>query len=192
MTQRQHEIDDMRAVAWKSNGTPTKFEIVQSSEPRPRPRIIGADDDIQHIVSPVPAERSRVQYVITGNPIDEARAFNHRTNNLALIIACGSILLAVWFGAGLTAFTGIMAFGAIYAVCWLIAYLVDILRSPGGIELFHAWHLWSFLRREQDHRHRAGRDGDGWWKVLFVVLAGMAGLWLILIVMAAAQLWMPQ
>lgn len=194
MTQRrneQTEIEDMRPTAWKADGTPTRFEIVQH-EPRPQPRVIGADDDMQHIVSPIPPERApRVQYVVTGSPIDEARAFNHRTNNLAIIIAAGSVLIAVRFGATLTAWTGIMTFGAIYAACWLIAYVVDVLRSPGGIELFHAWSLWSFLRREQDHRHNRTQRSTAS-IIAQAIVGGTAFFFLFVAIILVAEIWMQR
>ena len=184
----QTEIEDMRPTEWRHDGTPTRFEIVQH-EPRPRPPIIGHDD--APIVSPVPNERPRVQYVVTGSPIDEAKAFNHRTNNLAIIIAAGSVLIAVRFGATLTAWTGIMTFGAIYAACWLIAYVVDVLRSPGGIELFHAWNLWAFLRREQDHRHNRTQRSTAS-IIAQAIVVGTAFFVLFVAIILIAEMWMQR
>ncbi|MBI1299709.1 hypothetical protein GC175_32695 [bacterium] len=82
----QHEIEDMQPVRWRPDGTPTKFEIVQREPTAPRP--IGWDD--APIVAPTPADRlPRVQRVIEGSPVDEARAFNIRVSSLAAVLGGG-------------------------------------------------------------------------------------------------------
>lgn len=149
----QHEIEDMRPVAWKSDGTPTKFEIVQRDQAQPRPRVIGDDDDV-HIVSPVPSDRlPRVQRVIEGDPISEARGFNIRISSLATVLGGGAVLLAALFGASFSAWAGIMIFGSVFALTWAGAFVLDAMTSAGGVELFHALRMWAFLDREQAHRH---------------------------------------
>lgn len=156
MTNRQidqHEIEDMRPVAWKADGTPTRFEIVQR-EPRPQPRVIGADDDVQHIVSPMPVEYTpRVQHIVQSDAVNEARGFNIRVSSLAAVLGGGAVLAAMVFGASLSFWSALMWFGTVFALTWPGAFVLDAMRSPGGIELFHTWHLWRFLHNEQRYRH---------------------------------------
>jgi hypothetical protein len=135
-TQTETEIEEMQPVAWRPDGTPTRFEIVQRDQAQPY--VIGDDD--APIVSPLPVERlPRVQYVVTGSPIDEAVAFNRRVYSLALVVGLLVVTLAFVFGASLS--------------FWLAAFLWDTMRSPGGIELVNVLSLWQFLRAEQRHRH---------------------------------------
>ena len=147
---RETEIEDMKPVAWKADGTPTRFEIVQRDQAQPY--VIGADD--APIVSPLPVDRlPRVQHIITSDAMGEAHAFNVRISSLAAVLAGGVVLMAVMFGASLTLWSGIMWFGSVYAAVWFLAFLWDTVRSPGGIELVNVLSLWQFLRAEQRHRH---------------------------------------
>lgn len=141
-------IQGMRPTAWRPDGTPSHFEIVEHE-----PYIIGADD-VPPIVAPIqPIQTARMQYTITGNPIDEARGFNLRVSSLATVLAGGAVLAAFVFGASLTFWSALMWFGTVFALTWAGAFALDAMRSPGGIELLHAWRLWGFLDREQMFRH---------------------------------------
>lgn len=185
----EQEIEEMRPTAWRPDGTPTKFEIMQR-EPAHLPTVV----DSAPIVSPIQPDRvPRVQHIITGTPLDEAKAFNHKTNNLAMVLSGGGVLVALLFGASLTAFTGIMLQAALYASVWLIAYLVDVLRSPGGVELFHAWNLWAYLKREQSHRHGKVEYG---WDMTSVILTALVVSVVVMVtvgmVVMLAQEYMPR
>lgn len=175
MNQRKQiqQEQDMRPTAWR-NGQPVKYEVAIVDEPAHLPTVV----DNAPIIAPVQPDRMpRTQYVITGTPEEEARAFNVRTNNLALVLSGGGVLLALVFGASLTAFTGIMLQAGLYAATWLVAYLVDVLRSPGGIELHNSWQLWRYLRREQEYRH-----GKAPWDPIDVVMVALIAGAMVLVV----------
>ena len=150
MNRRQPEtFEEMRPTAWKADGTPVSFEIMPREQPQAR--IIG-DDDV--ILAPVQPDRiPRVQHIIQGSSIDDARAFNIRISSLAAILAGGVVLAAFIFGASLSFWSALMYFGTVYALVWALAFLWDTMRSPGGIELVNVLSLWAFLRREQTFRH---------------------------------------
>lgn len=148
----QHDIEDMRPVEFRPDGTPTRFEIVASDDDVRYPPAIGWDD--APIVAPLPADRlPRVQRVIEGDPISEARGFNIRISSLATVLGGGAVLLAALFGASFSAWAGILIFGSVFALTWAGAFVLDAMTSAGGIELFHAMRLWAHLDREQAHRH---------------------------------------
>lgn len=186
---------DMVATEYR-NGVPTKYEIVHQPQAQ-MPRVIGADD-APPIVAPVMPERvPRVQHIITGSPIDEAHAFNVKISSLAAVLGGGAVLMAVMFGASLSLWTGIMWFGSVYALTWAAAFVLDALRSPGGIELFHAANLWSFLRREQEFRHSRydvpQRSAPGWLgPVLLALAVGFTVLFLAIIIIGVAVEQMPR
>ena len=152
--QDQHEIEDMRPVAWKADGTPVRFEIVQRDQAQ-HPRPIGHDDDVHHVVSPVPADRlPRVQHIIHSDAVGEARAFNIRVSSLAAVLGGGVVFAGLIFGASLSFWSALMWFGSVFALTWAGAFLLDSLTSAGGVELFNSWRMWAFLDREQAHRHQ--------------------------------------
>lgn len=143
------EIENMRPVAWRPDGTPARFEVVEYDAAP----VIGHDD--APIVAPVASDRlPRVQRIVEGSPVDEARAFNLKVSTLALVLGGGAVLAAAIFGASLSFWSALMWFGTVFAVVWAAAFALDALTSAGGVELFHAWRLWSFVDREQRHRHR--------------------------------------
>lgn len=190
---RQTDLD-MRAVEFRADGTPTRYEVVH--QPQAQPYIIGADD--APIVAPVQPDRlPRVQYIVTGSPIDEARAFNVKISSLATVLGGGAVLAAFVFGASLSFWSALMTFGLTFALTWAGAFVLDALRSPGGIELFHAWRLWAFLAREQSHRHRLQgaptSTAPAWLgPVLLAGAVGFGGLFVLLIVGAVAVELMPK
>lgn len=188
---RQTDID-MKPVEFRPDGTPTRYEVVH----QPAPYIIGADD--APIVAPVaPDHLPRVQHVITSDAVDEARGFNLRVSSLATVLAGGAVLAAFVFGASLTFWSALMWFGTIFALTWAGAFALDAMRSPGGIELFHAWRLWAFLDREQVFRHSRYNAptpaGRGW---LGPVVLGLAIAWtvacVVLVIVLVATEQMPR
>ena len=193
----QHDIEDMRPVAFRPDGTPVRFEIVQRDQAQ-RPPAIGHDDDVHHVVSPVPADRlPRVQHIIHSDAIGEARAFNIRVSSLAAVLGGGVVLMALVFGASRSFWSGAMWFGSVFALTWAAAFALDAMRSPGGIELFHAMRMWAFLDREQAHRHnRYNAPPTGRVRLAQTVIGalavGVTVLFVLLIVAAVALEWMPR
>lgn len=149
----QQEIEDMKPVAWKSDGTPTRFEIVQRDQVRPR--VIGDDDDVQHIMSPLPEMRVvKAQSVVEGSWSDRAHAFNISTLNLSIVTGVLFTIAAIVFGASLSFFALALYFFGGFTLSWLIAYLLHTFVSAEGSQFADTLFLWSFLRREQAHRHQ--------------------------------------
>lgn len=190
----QQEIQDMRPVAWKSDGTPTKFEIVQRDQAQ-HPRVIGHDD--APIVAPTPADRlPRVQHIIHSDAVDEARAFNIRVSSLAAVLGGGVVFAGLIFGASLSFWSALMTFGLTFALTWAGAFALDAMRSPGGIELFHAARMWAFLDREQAHRHgRYAVPTSDRVRLLQTIVGALAVgasvLFVVLIIVGVALEWMP-
>ena len=177
-------FDGMRPRAWRADGTPVAFEIVTQDEGAPR-----AMDNATPIQSPIPVDRlPRVQRVIAGSPIDEARGFNIRVSTLAAVLGGGAVLLALVFGASLSLWTAAMWFGTAFALTWAGAFVLDAMTSPGGVELFHAAKMWRFLDNEQRYRHgRRSRPMDQPTKMLIgLIVAVLAGLGLVAFVTAIA------
>lgn len=191
MTRQQTDLD-MRAVEFRPDGTPTRYEVVH----QPAPYIIGADD--APIVSPVAPDRlPRVQHIVTSDAIGEARAFNIRVSSLALVLAGGVVLAAAVFGPSLSFWSLLAWFGTVYAAVWAAAFAWDTMRSAGGVELVNTLHLWSFLRREQEFRHSRydvpQRSAPAWLgPVLLAGAVGFGGLFVLLIVGAVAVELMPR
>ena len=149
----QHDIEDMRPVAWKPDGTPTKFEIVQRDQAQPRPRVLGEDDDV-HIVSPMPAERVvRAQSVVSGSWSDRAAAFNKTTYTLSMVTGVAFVIGGAVFGPSLSFFALSMYFFGGFVLAWLIAYLLHTFVSAEGAQMADTLLLWRFLFNEQRHRH---------------------------------------
>lgn len=143
---------DMVPVEYR-NGQPTRY-VARDDDVR-YPPAIGWDDDVHHVVSPVPADRlPRVQHIVQTDAIGEARAFNIRVSSLAAVLGGGVVLAALMFGASLSFWSALMWFGTVFALTWAGAFALDAMTSAGGVELFHAWRLWAHLDREQAHRHR--------------------------------------
>lgn len=197
-TERGHsyEYADMQPVAFRPDGTPVSFEIVQRDQAQ-HPRPIGHDDDV-HIVSPVQPDRlPRVQHIVQSDAVGEARAFNIRVSSLAAVLGGGVVLAALMFGASLSFWSALMWFGSVFALTWAGAFALDAMRSPGGIELFHAMRMWAFLDREQAHRHnRYSVPVSDRVRLLQTVVGALAVgstvLFVLLIVAAVALEWMPR
>ena len=146
------EIEEMRPTAWRPDGTPTKFEIVQR-EPT-APRVIGADDDVQHIVSPLPAERVvRSSSHVEGGYEDRARGFAIATWQLSVVTGAGMAIAALVLGGSFSfvALTG--WFFAGFCLVWLASFILHTFVSAEGSEFLSTVFLWRFLFAEQRHRH---------------------------------------
>lgn len=90
-----------------------------------------------------------------------------------------------------------MWFGTTFAIVWACAFALDAMRSPGGIELFHAARMWAFLDREQAHRHnRYNAPPSDRLRLAQAVLGALAVGSTVLVVLAfvvAVSLeWMPR
>ena len=145
---------ELRPVEYR-NGKPTRFEVIQvdSTPPVPAPvtpYIIGHDD------RPPMLPPMETEYIIRGTPVDEALAFAIRISWLAFALAAAVAVAVGTFGPSLSSWVLVVAFGAVFAGVWLVAVAVDALKSPGGLQIFHAWRLWRWLDREQAHRHNGG------------------------------------
>jgi len=150
----QQEIEEMRPTAWRPDGTPTKFEIVQRDQAQPRPRVIGDDDDVHHIVSPMPAERVvRSSSHVEGSWRDRAEGFSIATWQLSAVTGVLFVVAAAVFGPSLSFFTLALAFFFGFSAAWLTAYLLHVWVSAEGAQLTETLLLWKFLFREQRHRH---------------------------------------
>ena len=148
----QHDIEDMRPVAWKPDGTPTKFEIVQR-EPT-APRVIGADDDVHNIVSPLPETRVvRSSSHVEGSWRDRAEGFSISTWQLSAVTGVLFVVAAAVFGPSLSFFTLALAFFFGFSAAWLTAYFLHVWVSAEGAQLTETLLLWKFLFREQKYRH---------------------------------------
>ncbi|MBI1294300.1 hypothetical protein GC175_05000 [bacterium] len=146
------EIEDMRPTAWRPDGTPTKFEIVQRDQAKPR--VIGDDDDVQHIVSPLPEARVvRSSSHVEGSWRDRAEGFSISTWQLSAVTGVLFVVAAAVFGASLSFFTLALAFFFGFSAAWLIAYFLHVWVSAEGAQLTEVLLLWKFLFREQAHRH---------------------------------------
>lgn len=174
------------------NGRAVRYEVVRDE---PQARV----EPLAPIVSPLPVERvPRVQYQITGSPVDEAQGFNMRVSSLAAVLAGGVVLAALVFGATFTFWTALMWFGSVFAGVWLLAFVWDTARSPWGIELVHTLLLWRFLEREQVERHRrmgaqVGGTVPAWVRGLLLSGAvGFMGLFVLLVLAGVAMEWMPR
>lgn len=147
---RRTRTDEVEMVAteFHPSGRPAKYEVVRTEQAP----IIGVDD--APIIAPMQPDRlPRVQRVIEGSPVDEARGFNIRVSTLALVLGGGAVLAALVFGASLSFWSALMWFGTVFALVWAGAFALDAMTSAGGVELFHAWRLWAFLFNEQRFRH---------------------------------------
>ena len=150
----QQEIEDMRPVSWKSDGTPVRFEVVQRDQAQ-HPRPIGWDDDDETpIVSPLPEARIvKAQSVVTGSWSDRAAAFNKTTYTLSLVTGVAFVIGGAVFGPGLSFFALSLYFFGGFVLAWLIAYLLHTFVSAEGAQMADTLLLWQFLFREQQHRH---------------------------------------
>ncbi len=169
----------MRPVAWKADGTPTKFEIVQRDQAQPRPRVIGEDDDVHHIVSPMPAERVvRAQSVVSGSWSDRAAAFNKTTYTLSMVTGIAFVIGGAVFGASLSFFALSMYFFGGFVLAWLIAYFLHTFISAEGSQMADTLLLWRFLFNEQRHRHQRYNTPktDGQKALETVLLAAAVGV----------------
>lgn len=164
------EIEDMRPVAWKVDGTPTRFEVVHS----PQARIIGDDD--APIVSPLPEARVvRASSVVEGSWSDRARAFSITTHTLSAVTGVAFVVAAAVFGASLSFFSLALYFFSGFVLAWLVAYFLHTAISAEGAQMADTLLLWRFLFNEQRHRHgrytpaRSERD-----RLILVVLGALS------------------
>ena len=151
MNRRQEtEIEEMQPVAWRPDGTPTRFEIVQ--RPEAQPRIIGDDDDL--VLSPLPpAKVVKAQSIVEGSWSDRARAFNVTTYTLSTVTGIAFVLAAWVFGASLSFFVLAGYFFGGFVLAWLAAYFLHTAISAEGAQMADTLLLWRFLFNEQRHRH---------------------------------------
>lgn len=149
----QAEISEMKPIAWRPDGTPTRFEIVQRDQAQPR--VIGEDDDDAHIVSPLPEARIvKAQSVVTGSWSDRARAFNITTLNLSIVTGILATIAALVFGASVSFFVLALYFFGGFTLAWVIAYALHTFVSAEGAQMADTLLLWRFLFNEQRHRHQ--------------------------------------
>lgn len=102
---------------------------------------------------PLPAPRTTAH--LDGTYSDRARGFSIATWQLSTVTGLAAWLLT----SGLLTYpllsiTGLLWAVSGYLITWLAAYLVHTLASPEGVDLFNAVQFWSYLRREQRHRHQ--------------------------------------
>lgn len=145
---------ELRPVEYR-NGKPTRFEVIQATPTPPvpapmTPYIIGYDD------RPTMLPPTETEYTIRGTPVDEALAFTIRISWLAFALAAAVAFTVGVFGPSLSSWVLVAAFGLVFAGVWLVAVTIDAVKSPGGLQIFHAWHLWRWLDKEQAHRHNGG------------------------------------
>ena len=192
----QQEIEEMRPVAWKSDGTPVRFEVVQRDQARPR--VIGADDDVQHIVSPLPEARIvKAQSVVEGSWSDRARAFNISTLNLSIVTGILATIAALVFGASVSFFVLALYFFGGFTLAWLVAYALHTFISAEGAQMADTLLLWRFLFNEQRHRHNRYNTPPSdrlrlAQTIIGALAVGSTVLFVLLIVAAVALEWMPR
>lgn len=191
---RQTELD-MRAVEFRADGSPVRYEVVHQPQAQ-MPRVIGGDD--APIVAPVMPERVvRAQSVVTGDWSDRARAFNLSTLNLSIVTGGLAIVAALVFGASFSLWSLLAYFFGGFALAWLIAYLLHTFVSAEGSQFLETIFLWRFLANEQRHRHSRydapQRSAPAWLEP--VLLAGAVGftvLFLAIIIIGVAVEQMPK
>lgn len=148
----EQEIEGMRPVAWRPDGTPVRFEAIEPVEAAPV-RTVG--DDVQDmIVSPLPSARVvKAQTITEGNHSDRAKAFNISTLNLSIVAGLAFVVAALVFGASLSFFSLAMYFFSGFVLAWLVAYFLHTAISAEGAQMADTLLLWRFLFNEQRHRH---------------------------------------
>ena len=110
---------------------------------------------LQPMPSPQPIANTaqpRQREVITGTSLDRAHAFTVRTGRISTMTAgaTAAIWFLVRFALPLTtggATAGVLIVGAFsilaalfaFLAVWILAYSLDMLMSPGGVDLFESW-----------------------------------------------------
>lgn len=116
----------------------------------------------------------RQKEIISGTSLDRAHAFRVRTGSIAGMTAV--TVAAIWFltrwalptvTGGATAgvllvgvFAILAALGAFLAV-WIVAYLADMLLSPGGVDLYESWRTQRRIDAQSDAMVEAYRRAHG-------------------------------
>jgi len=111
---------------------------------------------------------------ISGTPVDRAHAFRVRTQSISL--ATGAATAAIWFlvrwalpmTAGAST-AGVLVVGAVaiisgllaFFIVWTSAYLVDMLTSPGGVDLLESWRTQRRIDKQSDAMVEAFRRQNG-------------------------------
>lgn len=189
----QQEIEDMRPVAWKADGTPVRFEVVQRDQAQ-HPRPIGHDD--APIVSPLPEARVvKAQSVVEGSWSDRARAFNISTLNLSIVTGILATIAALVFGASVSFFALALYFFGGFTLAWLVAYLLHTFVSAEGAQMADTLLLWHFLFTEQRYRHQRYSESERLTLLRTIVGAlavGVTALFVALIIIGVALEWMPR
>lgn len=148
---RRTQTDEVEMVAteFHPSGLPAKYEVVRTEQAP----VIGWDDDVNHIVSPLPEARVvKAQSIVEGSWSDRARGFNLSTRNLSLVVG-GMFLIAAWvLGPSLSFWALAMWYFAGFSLTWLVAYALHVLVSAEGAQFLDTVYLWKFLFREQAHR----------------------------------------
>ena len=182
-------------MAWKSDGTPVRFEVVQRDQAQ-HPRPIGHDD--APIVSPLPEARIvKAQSVVEGSWSDRARAFNISTLNLSIVTGILATIAALVFGASVSFFVLALYFFGGFTLAWLVAYFLHTFISAEGAQMADTLLLWRFLFNEQRHRHNRYNTPPSdrlrlAQTILGALAVGSTVLFVLLIVAAVALEWMPR
>lgn len=111
---------------------------------------------------------------LTGTPLDRAHAFTVRTRSISMMT--GGATAALWFlirwalplttGASTA---GVLVVGAVsivsglvaFFVVWSVAYAIDMMTSPGGVDLFESWRTQRRIDRQSDAMVEAFRKQNG-------------------------------
>ena len=124
--------------------TPARIEVLPPAQP------------------PDTRQPAQVQNIVTGDHLSRARGFALVTNRLGLTLGgLGVIVAVVGTGAPLFSLAVLGWFGGLYALTWLIAYIVHVVVSAEGAAWMHVLRGWRWLDREQAHRHRLERHANG-------------------------------
>ena len=117
----------------------------------------GTYDMIDGIETPTPVrpagEALRNTTLVTGDYINRARAFNAKVMPLSMVLGILAVVIVSTVRDEMTLAVVNIAFFAIFAATWLVAFIVDSVFSAEGVDAYEALRMWRFADKEQEFRH---------------------------------------
>jgi hypothetical protein len=108
------------------------------------------------------APLSRAASIVTGDYVSRAKGFALVTTTLGATLGSLGVTVAVaaW-GVPLVSVAALLWFGSLFALTWLIAYVLHVFVSAEGAAWTHVRNGWRWLDKEQSHRHELERHANG-------------------------------
>lgn len=132
---------------------PTNF-VAPDTQSIARQRELPAYAPRHEIAHAINVPLSATQHIEErSTPVLRAQAFLLRTVPLYAAFALGAVLIGVlFFAVPFWSFWSFCIFWLSFVLAWLVAFKIDIDRSPEGISLYEARSKWDVIREEQRRR----------------------------------------